>query len=209
MRLEKPIWRWNWSWQGMWKITRRDSIDTLTKGDRKRGLYTPSYKWEGRTSFNRRGEAEVLQLFTSVFTSSQASHISHASEHLGGGQENQIPPTGNLGLPHDAECVQIYRPKSPKGASWCDCRNTPSYLKSSCKVKSLVTRKRKTSLLFSRKWERNIQGTTGWRASPPFLGYCIQSWLCQHKKDAELLEAEQKTVLKITKGLEHLSYEER
>lgn len=29
-------------------------------------------------------KAEVLELFTSVFTGSQAFHISHAPKHLGG-----------------------------------------------------------------------------------------------------------------------------
>ena len=41
----------------------------------------------------------------------------------------------------------------------------------------------------------------------PHLGYCIQAWGPQYRKDVELLEWVQRRA--IIKGLEHLSYEER
>ena len=43
----------------------------------------------------------------------------------------------------------------------------------------------------------------------PYLKYCLQAWGLQHKKDVELLERFQRRPVKIIKGLEHLSYEER
>ncbi|GAB0188264.1 hypothetical protein GRJ2_001291700 [Grus japonensis] len=43
----------------------------------------------------------------------------------------------------------------------------------------------------------------------PLLEYCVQLWGPQHKKDMELLERVKKRARKITKGLEHLSYEDR
>ncbi|KAK4826359.1 hypothetical protein QYF61_007953 [Mycteria americana] len=41
------------------------------------------------------------------------------------------------------------------------------------------------------------------------LGYCIQRWGPQYKKDMDLLELVQKRVMKMVRGMEHLSYEER
>ena len=43
----------------------------------------------------------------------------------------------------------------------------------------------------------------------PHLEYCIQLWGPQYKKDGDLWEQVQRSVTKITTGLEHLSYEER
>ena len=41
------------------------------------------------------------------------------------------------------------------------------------------------------------------------LEYCIQTWGPQHREDMELLELVQRRSMKIIKGLEHFSYEER
>ena len=43
----------------------------------------------------------------------------------------------------------------------------------------------------------------------PFLEYCIQCWAHQLQKDEELLERVQQRAMRMMRGLEHLSYEER
>ncbi|XP_063245987.1 triadin isoform X5 [Prinia subflava] len=43
----------------------------------------------------------------------------------------------------------------------------------------------------------------------PHLEYCVQDWEPPHKKDVDMLEQVQEGVIKLTTGLEHISYEDR
>jgi len=43
----------------------------------------------------------------------------------------------------------------------------------------------------------------------PHLEYCFQAWGPQYRKDVELLERGQRSATEITRGLEHLSCEDR
>ncbi|KFQ41337.1 hypothetical protein N333_10251, partial [Nestor notabilis] len=43
----------------------------------------------------------------------------------------------------------------------------------------------------------------------PHLKYCLQFWCPQHKKDMELLEQVQRRAMRMIRGLEDLSYEDR
>ncbi|XP_041325761.1 triadin isoform X2 [Pyrgilauda ruficollis] len=43
----------------------------------------------------------------------------------------------------------------------------------------------------------------------PQLEYCVQDWEPEHKKDVDMLEQVQKGVIKLSTGLEHISYEDR
>jgi len=43
----------------------------------------------------------------------------------------------------------------------------------------------------------------------PHLEFCVQLWRPQHRKEMELLEQVQKRATKMSRGMEHLSSEER
>ena len=41
------------------------------------------------------------------------------------------------------------------------------------------------------------------------MEYCVQSWAPQYKRNMDVLERVHRRTMKMMKGLEHLSYEER
>ena len=43
----------------------------------------------------------------------------------------------------------------------------------------------------------------------PHLEYCVQMWSPQYSTDMDMLECVERRVIKMTKGIEHLSYEDR
>jgi len=43
----------------------------------------------------------------------------------------------------------------------------------------------------------------------PHLEYCVQAWGPQYRKNVELMDWVQRKVTKMSRGLEHLSYEDR
>ena len=43
----------------------------------------------------------------------------------------------------------------------------------------------------------------------PRLEYCVRFWAPQYEKDVAIIEGVQKGAIKVSQGLEHLSYEER
>ena len=43
----------------------------------------------------------------------------------------------------------------------------------------------------------------------PHLGYCVQVWGLQYRKDVELLERVQRRATKMTRGLQQLPYKDR
>ena len=43
----------------------------------------------------------------------------------------------------------------------------------------------------------------------PHLEYCVQLWDTQHKKEMDLLQRVQRRAMKMIRGLEHLSYEDK
>ena len=66
---------------------------------------------------------------------------------------------------------------------------------------------------------KRVTSASWWRISsdpPPLLclvrprlGYCVQFWAIQFKRDRDLLEGVQQSTTTMTKGLKHLLYEER
>ncbi|GAB0182652.1 hypothetical protein GRJ2_000730500 [Grus japonensis] len=66
-----------------------------------------------------------------------------------------------------------------------------------CMKRSVTSRLRKVILLLYSTLMR------------PHQEYCVQLWGLQHKKDMELLERVQRRAMKVIRGLEHLSYEDR
>ena len=66
-----------------------------------------------------------------------------------------------------------------------------------CIKRSMTTRSREVILLLYSALVR------------PHLEYCIQLWGPHHKKDMDLLEQVQRRAIRMIRGMEHLSYEDR
>ena len=78
------------------------------------------------------------------------------------------------------------------------CRGGPeSHLYLGCIKRGVANRSREVTVFLCSALVRSDQV------------YCIQAWGPQHRKDMELLKHTQRKATKMSKGLEHLSYEER
>lgn len=135
----------------------------------KEKVLTPINKKRKKSTADLEKVKVFNKFFASLFTGSQASCASHVPEPLNGRWGSKIPPTVEKEHVWDHLMrLNVCKSMSPddmhhgvprKWLMWLPC-HSPSDLKSySFQVKSL-----ETSLLFLRKRERKIRGTTVWWA---------------------------------------------